>query len=153
MRTNTSARSAVATSTIAVDLGATAVRVVEMEFDAAGHGRLARRGSAPIPPGVWHDLNSNREALRAAITQALSSAGIGGRAVVACLPRRLVSMRFVRLPHAPPEQMRGMVGTIPMGRAGTAEDCVGAFLYLASDLLSGYVTGQILEVNGGQYMP
>ncbi len=51
------------------------------------------------------------------------------------------------------EQMRGMVGTIPMGRAGTAEDCVGAFLYLASDLLSGYVTGQILEVNGGQYMP
>jgi len=51
------------------------------------------------------------------------------------------------------EQMRGMVGTIPMGRAGTAEDCVGAFLYLASDLLSGYVTGQIIEVNGGQYMP
>ncbi len=51
------------------------------------------------------------------------------------------------------EQMRGMVDTIPMGRAGTAEDCVGAFLYLASDLLSGYVTGQILEVNGGQYMP
>jgi 3-oxoacyl-[acyl-carrier protein] reductase len=51
------------------------------------------------------------------------------------------------------EQMRGMVSTIPMGRAGTAEDCVGAFLFLASDALSGYMTGQILEVNGGQYMP
>jgi 3-oxoacyl-[acyl-carrier protein] reductase len=43
--------------------------------------------------------------------------------------------------------------TIPMGRLGTAEECVGAFMFLASDALSGYVTGQILEVNGGQYMP
>jgi 3-oxoacyl-[acyl-carrier protein] reductase len=43
--------------------------------------------------------------------------------------------------------------TIPMGRIGTAEECVGAFLFLASDAMSGYVTGQILEVNGGQYMP
>lgn len=51
------------------------------------------------------------------------------------------------------DQMRGMVSTIPMGRAGTAEDCVGAYLFLASDSLSGYMTGQILEVNGGQYMP
>ena len=50
-------------------------------------------------------------------------------------------------------QMKGMVSTIPMGRAGTGEDCVGAFLFLASDALSSYVTGQIIEVNGGQLMP
>ena len=49
--------------------------------------------------------------------------------------------------------MAGMVATVPMGRAGTVEDCVGAYLFLASDALSGYVTGQILEVNGGQLMP
>ena len=42
---------------------------------------------------------------------------------------------------------------IPMGRIGDPDDCVGAFLYLASAQMSGYVTGQILEVNGGQYMP
>ena len=52
-----------------------------------------------------------------------------------------------------PEQMTAMVATIPMGRAGTAEDCVGAYLFLASDMLSGYVTGQVIEVNGGQLMP
>ncbi|HET6160580.1 MAG TPA: SDR family NAD(P)-dependent oxidoreductase [Dongiaceae bacterium] len=51
------------------------------------------------------------------------------------------------------EQMKAMVATIPMGRAGTAEDCVGAYLYLASETLSGYVTGQVIEVNGGQLMP
>lgn len=51
------------------------------------------------------------------------------------------------------DQMKGMVATIPQGRAGTAQDCVGAFLFLSSDLLSGYVTGQVIEVNGGQLMP
>ena len=109
MRTNTSARGAAATTTIAVDLGATAVRVVEMDFDGGGTARLTRRGVAPIPPGTWNDLSTNRDVMSAAITQALSAAGIVGRAVVACLPRRLVTMRFVRLPNAPPEQMRGMV--------------------------------------------
>jgi 3-oxoacyl-[acyl-carrier protein] reductase len=51
------------------------------------------------------------------------------------------------------EQIKAMVATVPQGRAGTAEDCVGAYLFLSSDLLSGYITGQIIEVNGGQLMP
>jgi 3-oxoacyl-[acyl-carrier protein] reductase len=51
------------------------------------------------------------------------------------------------------EQLKAMQATIPMNRLGTAEECAGTFLYLASDALSGYVTGQNIEVNGGQYMP
>jgi len=42
--------------------------------------------------------------------------------------------------------------TIPMQRLGVAQDCAGTFLYLASDQASGYVTGQVIEVNGGQLM-
>jgi 3-oxoacyl-[acyl-carrier protein] reductase len=52
-----------------------------------------------------------------------------------------------------PEQLEAMRLSIPMGRLGTADECVGAFIYLASEKLSSYVTGQIIEVNGGQYMP
>ena len=52
-----------------------------------------------------------------------------------------------------PEQLASMQATIPMGRAGLAVECAGAFLYLASEQMSGYVTGQMVEVNGGQYMP
>ncbi len=52
-----------------------------------------------------------------------------------------------------PDQLESMRLTIPMGRLGEVDDCVGAFLYFASERLSGYVTGQIIEVNGGQYMP
>ncbi|MGO4439452.1 SDR family NAD(P)-dependent oxidoreductase [Rhizobium sp. RAF56] len=43
--------------------------------------------------------------------------------------------------------------TIPMGFVGTPEHCVGAYLFLASPTLSGYITGQVIEVNGGQLMP
>ena len=52
----------------------------------------------------------------------------------------------------PPERMETMRKSVPLGRIGAPRDCVGAFLFLASDDLSGYVTGQILHVNGGQFM-
>ena len=51
------------------------------------------------------------------------------------------------------EQLKAMQGTIPMNRLGTPDECAGTFIYLASDEMSGYITGQIIEVNGGQYMP
>jgi 3-oxoacyl-[acyl-carrier protein] reductase len=51
------------------------------------------------------------------------------------------------------EQLKAMQATIPMNRLGTAEECAGTFIYLASEAMSGYVTGQVIEVNGGQYLP
>jgi 3-oxoacyl-[acyl-carrier protein] reductase len=54
--------------------------------------------------------------------------------------------------YSTPEILEGMRKTIPMAVIGTPDDCVGAYLFFASDALSGYVTGQVLEVNGGQFM-
>ncbi len=51
------------------------------------------------------------------------------------------------------DQLKAMQATIPMNRLGDADECAGTFIYLASDEMSGYVTGQVIEVNGGQYMP
>ena len=51
------------------------------------------------------------------------------------------------------EKRAATARTIPMQRLGLAEDCAGTFLYLASNEASGYVTGQVIEVNGGQLMP
>ncbi len=50
-------------------------------------------------------------------------------------------------------QLDAMLATVPQGRLGVASDCVGAYLFLASDVLSGYIIGQTIEVNGGQLMP
>jgi len=55
--------------------------------------------------------------------------------------------------HSTAADLERMRGTIPMARVGSADDCAGTFVYLASDAMSGYVTGQVIEVNGGQYMP
>jgi 3-oxoacyl-[acyl-carrier protein] reductase len=53
----------------------------------------------------------------------------------------------------PPERMEAMRKAVYLGRIGTPDDCVGAFLFLASQQLSGYITGQNIHVNGGQVMP
>ncbi|MEO8740318.1 MAG: SDR family oxidoreductase [Casimicrobiaceae bacterium] len=50
------------------------------------------------------------------------------------------------------EQLKAMQATVPMNRLGAPDECAGTLLYLASDAMSGYVTGQVIEVNGGQYM-
>ena len=68
-----------------------------------------------------------------------------------------VSPGFIDTPfherYSTPEQRQAAVGTIPQGRTGSAEECVGAYLFLASGMLSGYIIGQVVEVNGGQLMP
>jgi 3-oxoacyl-[acyl-carrier protein] reductase len=54
--------------------------------------------------------------------------------------------------HSTAEKLEATRQQIPLGRLGTAEDCAGTFVYLASDDASGYVTGQVIEVNGGLLM-
>ncbi|WP_165313776.1 SDR family NAD(P)-dependent oxidoreductase [Vibrio ziniensis] len=41
---------------------------------------------------------------------------------------------------------------IPMGRLGTADEMAPTFGYLASHAMSGYITGEIININGGQFM-
>ena len=50
-------------------------------------------------------------------------------------------------------QLNAALATVPQGRLGVAQDCVGAYLFLASKALSAYIIGQVIEVNGGQLMP
>ena len=54
--------------------------------------------------------------------------------------------------HSTPDKLEATRQQVPLGRLGTAEDCAGTFVYLASDEASGYVTGQVIEVNGGLLM-
>ncbi len=47
-----------------------------------------------------------------------------------------------------PEMKAEIAAGIPLNRLGEARDIAGAYLFLASDL-SGYVTGAVIDVNGG----
>ncbi len=44
-----------------------------------------------------------------------------------------------------------MKRAIPLGTFGTAEDVAAGVVFLASSE-AGYITGQVLHVNGGMYM-
>ncbi len=52
----------------------------------------------------------------------------------------------------PKERLQSVRESLPLKRLGVAEECVGTLVYLASERMSGYVTGQIIHINGGQYM-
>ncbi|SDV47172.1 SDR family oxidoreductase [Chitinasiproducens palmae] len=49
-------------------------------------------------------------------------------------------------------QRAQLVGAIPVGRIGTADEIGHVVSFLASEQ-SGYMTGAVLDVNGGTYMP
>ena len=50
-----------------------------------------------------------------------------------------------------PEMMRNFAKSIPMGRVGTSMEVAQVIAFLASDAAA-YVTGETIEVNGGQLM-
>jgi 3-oxoacyl-[acyl-carrier protein] reductase len=49
------------------------------------------------------------------------------------------------------EQRQAMLAGIPLGRPGTAAEIAASVAFLASDE-AGYITGQVIRVNGGMYM-
>ncbi|PJZ68667.1 beta-ketoacyl-ACP reductase [Leptospira perolatii] len=55
--------------------------------------------------------------------------------------------------EAIPEKIRtAMVAAIPLKRAGQPDDIANTIAFLASDLAS-FITGQVIEVNGGGFLP
>jgi 3-oxoacyl-[acyl-carrier protein] reductase len=92
-----------------------------------------------------------------------ASSKAGGDALVKTLARQLAS-RGIRVnavaPHAietemsaqwPEEKRREIIASIPLGRLGRSEDVAEAVLFLASESAS-FITGEILDVNGGMLM-
>ena len=95
-------------SVVAFDLGTSQIRVIEAEL-SGGEARIVKKASVNLTPNLWNQLDIKRDSLTSSIREALSQAGISSRSAVACLPRNLVTVRFARLPHAAPEQLRGMI--------------------------------------------
>jgi len=54
--------------------------------------------------------------------------------------------------NALPEKAKSaLISMIPLSRLGTVSDIANAVLFLASDGAS-YITGQVININGGMYM-
>jgi 3-oxoacyl-[acyl-carrier protein] reductase len=79
------------------------------------------------------------------VAREYASRGITANAVA---PGFITTAMTDALPEGVREEMKK---AIPLGRFGTIEDVAGAVLFLASPE-AGYITGQVLHVNGGMYM-
>jgi 3-oxoacyl-[acyl-carrier protein] reductase len=53
--------------------------------------------------------------------------------------------------NLPEDAKKYMLGQVPLGRVGSPEDVAAAVLFLSSEE-AGYITGQVLRVNGGMYV-
>lgn len=79
------------------------------------------------------------------IAKEYASRGITANAVA---PGFIMTAMTEALPEDVKEEMKR---AIPMGRFGTVEDVAKAVIFLSSPE-SGYITGQVIHVNGGMYM-
>lgn len=49
-----------------------------------------------------------------------------------------------------PAAVEAIATEVPLGRLGEPDDCVGAYLFLASERLAGYISGTTILVSGGR---
>jgi 3-oxoacyl-[acyl-carrier protein] reductase len=82
------------------------------------------------------------------LTKSLASELAAHGILVNCIAPGWFDTDMSRPTLANPLKRRGVLAAIPLRRVGTPDEFAGAVLFLASDL-SGFVTGEILNVNGG----
>jgi 3-oxoacyl-[acyl-carrier protein] reductase len=109
---------------------------------------IAARNGASGGAGLY----GSSKAFVSNVTRGMAKEWIGDGIRVNAVSPGVISTPFHER-YSTQAQMDAMLATIPQGRLGEAGDCVGAYLFLASDALSGFIIGQVIEVNGGQLMP
>jgi NAD(P)-dependent dehydrogenase (short-subunit alcohol dehydrogenase family) len=119
---------------------------------ANGRGRVVALSSGHATKG--YPSGSHYAAAKAGVEAFVKSlaleVGAAGITVNAVAPGPVATTMLDPLVARPGWQST-IEGAIPLGRVGTPTDITGPVLFLLSDE-SGYVTGQVLHVNGGLLM-
>lgn len=104
---------------------------------------MGSRGNAQNPMYV-----ASKHAVEGFTKAAALEAGRSNVRVNAVAPGPIDTVMLDRIAGSA-EKIAAVATTIPMGRIGTPEEVADAIVFLASNR-SGYITGQILAVNGGK---
>ncbi len=130
-----------------------ATRAAIPHFEKQGHGNVINTGSvaARHGGGPGTSIYASTKGFVHTISKSLAKELVGHNVRVNTVSPGAIWTPFHKeTPESAVEQWKKM---IPQGRLGTPEDMVGTYLFLASDNLSGYITGQCIDVNGGMIMP
>jgi len=116
----------------------------------AKHGRIINITSVVGASGNAGQANyAAAKAGVAGLTRALARE-VGSRGItVNCVAPGFIDTDMTRALNE--QQTQGLLGQIPLGRLGHADDIGAAVVFLASPAAS-YITGATLHVNGGMYM-
>lgn len=106
-------------------------------------GKAAIIGVTKTMAKEWGRYNVNVNCVAFGLIRTRMTAPIGSAESVANIGGHTIKM------GVPPEFVESNEKLIPLGRAGTPEDAAGA-VYLFCLPESGYITGQVLLVSGGQ---
>ncbi|MFD2263697.1 acetoacetyl-CoA reductase [Lacibacterium aquatile] len=115
-----------------------------------GFGRIVQISSVNGQRGQYGQANYGAaKAGMIGFTKSLAFEGANKGITVNCVAPGYVDTDMVAA--VPEDILKKIIGTIPVGRLGYADDIARAVLFLAGDE-NGFVTGATLSVNGGQYM-
>jgi 3-oxoacyl-[acyl-carrier protein] reductase len=116
-----------------------------------GYGRIVNVGSVAAHTG--NATNHHYAAAKAALTslgRSLTKEFASHGVTINTIAPGLIDNAF-HVVHTPRPAFEEIVKTIPAARAGTNEDVAAAVAFLVSDG-AGYVSGDVLHVNGGMYV-
>ncbi len=115
-----------------------------------GFGRIVNIGSVNGQAGQYGQVNYS--AAKSGIhgfTKALAKEGARKGITVNAIAPGYVDTDMVRA--VPEKVLEKIIGTIPVGRLGKAEDIARGVMFLVSEEAS-FITGSTIDINGGQHM-
>lgn len=126
-------------------------RYAVQQMKKQGHGRIINISSTAGQRG--EALHSHYAATKGAVISLTKSwaSELAPSIYVNCVAPGWVDTDMSAEPLANSEDYKKILSSIPLRRVGTAEEIAGAILFLASDL-SNFITGEILNVNGGSVL-
>jgi 3-oxoacyl-[acyl-carrier protein] reductase len=115
----------------------------------AGGGRIILMASTAGQRGeAFHSHYAASKGAVISLTKSLAPELAADHILVNCIAPGWFDTDMSRPSLGKPEAREQVVATIPLGRVGRPEEFAGAVLFLASEM-STFVTGEILNVNGG----